>query len=147
MQLLDAGVPVSDGYLYQRDPRGATWLRLSHNTKPGLWVAKYCPTCHIWRPPRSHHCGECGVCMVRLRFICLLQSRQDCVFGPVNLSLLCATRTPIRGGVLASVGNRLSATPVHPVWAESSLHCLREFCCRRPFNNVLGPFSINCGFG
>eukprot|EP00878_Enallax_costatus_P037449 GHUV01042305.1.p1 GENE.GHUV01042305.1~~GHUV01042305.1.p1 ORF type:complete len:140 (+),score=9.43 GHUV01042305.1:419-838(+) len=63
-QLLDAGLPVLDGYVYQRDPRGATWLRRTPTSKPDVWIAKYCPTCHIWRPPRSHHCGECGVCMV-----------------------------------------------------------------------------------
>eukprot|EP00878_Enallax_costatus_P024924 GHUV01026629.1.p1 GENE.GHUV01026629.1~~GHUV01026629.1.p1 ORF type:complete len:266 (+),score=40.75 GHUV01026629.1:503-1300(+) len=62
-QLLDAGLPVLDGYVYQRDPRGATWLRRTPTSKPDVWIAKYCPTCHIWRPPRSHHCGECGVCM------------------------------------------------------------------------------------
>lgn len=65
VQQLDAGLPVSDGYLYQRDARGATWLRRTYNSKPDVWAAKYCPTCGIWRPPRSHHCGECGVCMVR----------------------------------------------------------------------------------
>lgn len=24
---------------------------------------KYCPTCKIWRPPRSYHCPTCGVCI------------------------------------------------------------------------------------
>lgn len=27
-------------------------------------TVKYCPTCHVWRPPRTSHCGTCNVCVV-----------------------------------------------------------------------------------
>lgn len=33
------------------------------NTKDGV-VVKYCSTCHIWRPPRTSHCGKCQVCIL-----------------------------------------------------------------------------------
>ena len=35
----------------------------------GQWVrgdgAKFCTTCHVWRPPRASHCAECGFCVAR----------------------------------------------------------------------------------
>ena len=33
------------------------------STKDGV-VVKYCSTCHIWRPPRTSHCGTCQVCVL-----------------------------------------------------------------------------------
>jgi hypothetical protein len=27
--------------------------------------ARYCATCHVWRPPRAAHCATCGFCMAR----------------------------------------------------------------------------------
>ncbi|KAI5952998.1 DLT1 [Candida margitis] len=33
------------------------------SSKDGVLV-KYCSTCHIWRPPRTSHCGTCQVCVL-----------------------------------------------------------------------------------
>ncbi|GIX65251.1 palmitoyltransferase, putative [Babesia caballi] len=34
-------------------------------TVSGLGVETICLTCNMVKPPRSHHCGLCGVCMIR----------------------------------------------------------------------------------
>ena len=35
----------------------------------GQWVrgdgARFCTTCHVWRPRRASHCAECGFCVAR----------------------------------------------------------------------------------
>jgi len=37
---------------------------------PYLTKMKYCPTCDIYRPPRTIHCGLCGCCIERLDHHC-----------------------------------------------------------------------------
>jgi hypothetical protein len=65
--LLEQALPVPGAAPgdFSRDARG-TWLRRAE--APG-WrgphVSKYCAACHVWRPPRAHHCGECGACVER----------------------------------------------------------------------------------
>lgn len=64
---LEAGVapPGAAAAGYVRDARGV-WTRAA--PLPG-WrgraVARYCHSCNIWRPPRAHHCAECGACVER----------------------------------------------------------------------------------
>ena len=40
-----------------------------HTDARGQWVrgdgARFCTTCHIWRPARASHCAECGFCVAR----------------------------------------------------------------------------------
>lgn len=60
--------------LYSRDARGV-WLRLQAGAAA---PHKYCGTCHIWRPPRAHHCSTCDACMVRRQVPCLPRCRRAC---------------------------------------------------------------------
>lgn len=34
-------------------------------------IVKYCTTCHIWRPPRCHHCSQCNFCVLNHDHHCL----------------------------------------------------------------------------
>lgn len=46
-----------------------SWLRRHVGGGEGAWL-KYCHTCHIWRPPRTTHCNQCGFCMRRFDHHC-----------------------------------------------------------------------------
>ena len=69
--LLEAGRAPPDAATmgYARDARGA-WTRRCINAADGGgggWraprVEKWCGACRVWRPPRAHHCSECGRCV------------------------------------------------------------------------------------
>jgi hypothetical protein len=69
-ELLERGLEEPPGgsgsYLKERD---GGWVRLAQLQGRSV-REKYCSSCHIWRPPRSHHCNECGHCMVGPRLPC-----------------------------------------------------------------------------
>ena len=62
----------------------------------GSWLradgARYCQTCHIWRPHRAHHCSACGFCVARQDHHCPVLG--TCVgarnHAPFAAFLLCA---------------------------------------------------------
>ncbi|KAL3139969.1 hypothetical protein ABBQ38_004256 [Trebouxia sp. C0009 RCD-2024] len=58
------GAQLPDRTAYEKDYKGQ-WM---HQTSRGF--EKYCSSCNIWRPPRSHHCSVCGYCMVRSPLRC-----------------------------------------------------------------------------
>lgn len=42
----------------------------AYRLKTGVGI-KYCPTCHIWKPPRTSHCSKCNVCVNNLDHHCI----------------------------------------------------------------------------
>lgn len=76
-QQLEAGAAVPETHLYSRDPRGV-WMRRTDQDRAAAY-SKYCTTCNIWRPPRSHHCSTCNACMVRWDHHCAVVG--NCVAG------------------------------------------------------------------
>lgn len=40
------------------------------SVKGRLTTMKYCETCHIYRPPRTVHCSDCGLCILRFDHHC-----------------------------------------------------------------------------
>jgi len=34
------------------------------------YAPNWCQKCHHWKPPRSHHCGQCGICTLRMDHHC-----------------------------------------------------------------------------
>merc|ERR1712187_836931 len=35
-----------------------------------LYAPNYCSKCQHWKPPRTHHCGMCGRCVLRMEHHC-----------------------------------------------------------------------------
>jgi len=35
-----------------------------------LYAPNWCQKCHHWKPPRSHHCSQCGICTLRMDHHC-----------------------------------------------------------------------------
>lgn len=58
--------------------RDASFSTLSHpsvhsflaSVQGRLTTMKYCETCHIYRPPRTVHCSNCGLCILRFDHHC-----------------------------------------------------------------------------
>jgi hypothetical protein len=48
----------------QRGPQGGEPRQRRVETTIGAQVFTWCKTCHIWRPPKAHHCSECGHCVL-----------------------------------------------------------------------------------
>uniref|UniRef100_A0A7S3QRG9 S-acyltransferase n=1 Tax=Dunaliella tertiolecta TaxID=3047 RepID=A0A7S3QRG9_DUNTE len=57
-----------EGYSKEPGERGAWTRTLIREGVP--YTEKYCATCNIWRPPRSHHCNYCNGCIEKFDHHC-----------------------------------------------------------------------------
>lgn len=55
-------------------PSTAAWTRIRSARSDAYFMefpTKYCKSCNIWRPPRTHHCRECDNCVETQDHHCL----------------------------------------------------------------------------
>jgi palmitoyltransferase ZDHHC9/14/18 len=63
---IDILPPPEDDDPLSLGPPTNQWTTVKSMKKNGLAMevpTKYCTTCQIWRPPRTHHCRQCDCCV------------------------------------------------------------------------------------
>lgn len=43
---------------------------LKEMASEGVTGPRFCKTCHVYKPPRSHHCRYCGRCVLKMDHHC-----------------------------------------------------------------------------
>jgi palmitoyltransferase ZDHHC9/14/18 len=62
--LAHASTDGPEGAVAIGSPRGLAGRQRRIVTELGPTLFTWCHTCEIWRPPKAHHCSECGHCVL-----------------------------------------------------------------------------------
>ena len=103
---------------------------------------RYCDACRVYKPDRSHHCSECGKCVLRMDHHCPWVS--TCVgFRTSKYFVLFLAYIGVSG--LHIAGTIAAASFFHPDVAPSSGQSIGLFLlalCGGVFAGVLGLFAL-----
>ncbi|KAG7661305.1 ERF2 [[Candida] subhashii] len=62
---------IQDGKIKNPPDEYFNTVSLPYKVKGEKVQVKYCSTCHIWRPPKTSHCGVCEVCILNHDHHCI----------------------------------------------------------------------------